>query len=196
MDDMVLQAMAKWPKVPACRGWLGLDGRGDWYLRDDAAQAAGPFGATDQGAGTPAARGSRLTHDKLIAFIGRNYAPDELGQWFFQNGPQRVYVELQFAPWVWRVTDPGASLVRSHTGADSAVVATLVDECGLVYLETELGFGLVHSQDVWQAAQAIEAGVFPSPQNVCRAELPHRYGYVLSPLESAEQARTSVGDSP
>ena len=196
MDEMVLQAMAKWPQVRACRGWLGLDGRGDWYLRDDAAQAAGPFRTPDQGAGTPAARGSRLTHDKLIAFIGRNYAPDELGQWFFQNGPQRVYVELQFAPWVWRVTDLGAITVRSHTGVDSPVLSTLLDDSGHVYLETEMGFGLVHSQDVWQAAQAIEAGVFPSPQNVRRAELPHRYGYVLSPAEWALQPAPSGGNRP
>ena len=32
MDDIVLQAMVKWPKVPACYGWLGLDARGRWYL--------------------------------------------------------------------------------------------------------------------------------------------------------------------
>ena len=43
MDDLVKAAMAKWPNVPDCRGWLGLDARGDWYLRDDACQAAGPF---------------------------------------------------------------------------------------------------------------------------------------------------------
>ena len=40
MDDIVKQAMAKWPNVPACAGWLGLGARGDWYLRDEAAQAA------------------------------------------------------------------------------------------------------------------------------------------------------------
>ena len=44
MDDIVKQAMAKWPNVPACSGWLGLDARGQWYLRDAAAQALG-FGA-------------------------------------------------------------------------------------------------------------------------------------------------------
>ena len=43
MDDIVKQAMAKWPNVPNCYGWLGLDARGNWYLRDDRAQAAGAF---------------------------------------------------------------------------------------------------------------------------------------------------------
>ena len=43
MDDIVRQAIAKWPNVPNCYGWLGLDARGNWYMRDDQAQAAGPF---------------------------------------------------------------------------------------------------------------------------------------------------------
>jgi ribosome-associated protein YbcJ (S4-like RNA binding protein) len=64
MDDLVKQAMAKWPNVPACYGWLGLDGRGDWYMRDDQTQAAGSFETN---------KGSRLQHQKLIEFIGRNY---------------------------------------------------------------------------------------------------------------------------
>ena len=101
MDDMVRQAMAKWPNVPHCYGWLGLDARGHWYMRDDRAQAAGPFSQAD--GGNPVSKGSLLRHDKLIDFIQRNYGVDERGQWYFQNGPQRVYVELEVAPWVWRL---------------------------------------------------------------------------------------------
>ena len=29
MDDLVRAAMAKWPHVPDCRGWLALDARGE-----------------------------------------------------------------------------------------------------------------------------------------------------------------------
>ena len=54
MDEIVKQAMAKWPHVPHCYGWLGLDARGDWYLRDAATQAAGPF---------PQAKGERIEHE-------------------------------------------------------------------------------------------------------------------------------------
>src|SRR3990167_6791426 len=90
MDDIVKQAMAKWPNVPDCYGWLGLDARGDWYMRDDRVQVLGAFTS-----GVAGAKGSRLLHDKLIAFIQRNYQADEQGRWFFQNGPQRVYVELE-----------------------------------------------------------------------------------------------------
>ena len=43
MDEIVKQAMAKWPNVPHCYGWLGLDARGNWYMRDDRVQAEGSF---------------------------------------------------------------------------------------------------------------------------------------------------------
>jgi hypothetical protein len=33
-----------------------------------------------------------------VNFIQRNYDHDAQGQWFFQNGPQRVYVELEATP--------------------------------------------------------------------------------------------------
>ena len=60
MDDIVKQAMAKWPNVPNCYGWLGLDTRGNWYLRDDRAQASGTFQSR-----LPGSKGSLLTHEKL-----------------------------------------------------------------------------------------------------------------------------------
>src|SRR5512133_1119822 len=98
MDDIVKQALAKWPNVPACYGWLGLDARGNWFMRDERAQALGPFAG-----GSHPSKGSMLKHDKLIDFIGRNYQSDAGGRWFFQNGPQCVYVELEATPLIWRV---------------------------------------------------------------------------------------------
>ena len=35
MDDIVKAALKKWPNVPHCYGWLALDARGDWYMRDE-----------------------------------------------------------------------------------------------------------------------------------------------------------------
>ncbi len=169
MDDIVRQALAKWPNVPHCYGWLGLDARGNWYMRDDRTQAAGAF---------PAAKGSLLRHDKLIDFIHRNYEHDEAGQWFFQNGPQRVYVELELTPLVWRVADDFR--VTAHTGADAEPSACLLDEEGRLYLASALGLGLVHTQDVGIAAEAIEQGRW-TPETVQAASLPARYGYVTSP---------------
>ncbi|MDD0812358.1 DUF2946 family protein [Curvibacter sp. RS43] len=178
MDDIVRQAMAKWPNVPDCYGWLGLDARGQWYMRDDRAQALGPFAS-----GVAGARGSLLRHEKLIDFIQRNYEPDAQGQWYFQNGPQRVYVELEVTPWVWRV---GADwLVTSHSGRPAQVQACLLDEQGRVYLNTDLGLGLVHTLDVGWVAEAIEQGVW-SLQEVQAVELPARYGYVMSPASHTQ----------
>lgn len=175
MDDIVKQALAKWPNVPDCYGWLGLDARGRWYLRDDAAQAAGPF---------PRSKGTLLQHDKLLAFIARNYEPDGAGQWFFQNGPQRVYVELEAAPWVWRLQaregGGGPCTAVSHTGRQAVVQDCLVDAEGRVYLRSEIGLGLVHTLDVALAAEAVEAGHW-TPQEVWAEELPARFGYILSP---------------
>jgi len=75
MDDIVKAALTKWPNVPNCFGWLGLDARGNWFMRDDQAQAAGPFAG-----GSTVSKGSLLRHDKLIDFIQRNYEADTSGR--------------------------------------------------------------------------------------------------------------------
>src|SRR5690606_36500115 len=76
MDEIVKAAMAKWPNVPDCFGWLGLDQRGTWHMRDDRIQAQGPFAPLPGETGV-GAKGSALRHDKLIEFIHRNYLADE-----------------------------------------------------------------------------------------------------------------------
>ena len=172
MDDIVKQALAKWPNVPDCYGWLGLDARGRWFMRDDAAQAAGDF---------PQSRGSWLRHEKLIDFIGRNYESDDEGRWFFQNGPQRVYVELECTPWVWQVL-PDYHL-QSHTGLQTSAGECLLDEEGRLYIASPQGLGLVHSQDMVLAAEAVEQGVWV-PRDVVSADLPAQYGFVRSPAKS------------
>jgi hypothetical protein len=173
MDDLVRQAMAKWPNVPDCYGWLGLDARGQWYMRDDAAQAAGHFCS-----GKAQAKGSLLQHEKLIDFIGRNYAANAQGCWYFQNGPQRVYVELECTPWIWRIQEDFS--VSSHTAISAQAIRCLVDEAGLVYLETGLGFGLVHTQDVRLVAQALEQWVWPI-EEVKSETLCVRFNYIKNP---------------
>lgn len=179
MDDIVCKAIAKWPNVPDCYGWLGLDARGNWYLRDDQAQAAGPFSAF-AGRSSAAGKGSLLTHDKLIDFIARNYGRDASGQWFFQNGPQRVYVELEATPLIWRIDRENGWAVTAHTGQEASVQRCVLDEQGRLYLDTDLGFGLVHSQDMLHAAEALEQGVW-KPEALAAVDLPGRFGYVPSP---------------
>lgn len=175
MDDIVIQAMAKWPNVPACYGWLALDRRGQWWLRDAATQAAGPF----SGPGSHAdSKGRKVDHDKLREFIERNYDVDDRGCWFFQNGPQRVFVELEVSPWVYRIGPDGQ--VHTHTGQMVQVKSAWLDEEGRLYLHTDRGLGLVHSQDVHLGADRIESGEW-AMESCSQEELPRRFGFVSSP---------------
>ncbi|CAN5733218.1 DUF2946 family protein [soil metagenome] len=180
MDDIVKAALAKWPNVPHCYGWLALDARGDWYLRDEQAQAAGPF---------PLVKGSRVDHEKLREFIERNYAADDAGCWFFQNGPQRVYVQLEAAPWVWRLhadaaNNAGGTLrIVSHTGRQAQMQSVCLDEHGRVFIDTDLGLGLVHTLDMELAADAIDGGTW-APREARFETLPQRFGYRLQPSPS------------
>lgn len=171
MDEIVKAALRKWPNVPHCHGWLALDARGQWFMRDDRIQAAGPF---------PLVKGSRIDHDKLREFIHRNYACDEAGAWFFQNGPQRVYVQLEAAPWVWRVADEPGWPVTAHTGRAAQVHSAWLDDAGRLFLLTNLGFGLVHTMDMGVAARAVEAGHW-QPQELPFAQMPTRFAYQLQP---------------
>lgn len=169
MDEIVKAALKKWPNVPHCYGWLALDARGDWYMRDERIQHAGPF---------PLVKGSRIEHRKLIEFIERNYAADGNGCWFFQNGPQRVYVELEAAPWIWRVAAQGQ--ITSHTGLPTQAQACWLDEQDRLFVATPLGLGLVHSMDMLEAAQAVEHGLW-HPEAAQHADLLARYDVQLRP---------------
>ena len=134
MDDIVLRGMAKWPNVPAVYGWLALDRRGNWLLK-----------------------GERIANPGVIAFIDRNYGHDEEGRWFFQNGPQRVFVALDYAPLVYRVANPAGEplAIETHTGRPVMNVrGAWVDESGFVVLETEHGAGTIHDGDLDQLLSA------------------------------------------
>jgi hypothetical protein len=83
-----------------------------------------------------------------------------------------VYVQLEATPWVWRVQwpdDPAARppSVTSHTGLPAQVRSCWVDAEGRLYLGTDLGLGIVHSQDMLDASRAIEQGLW-DPQDAGR----------------------------
>ncbi len=142
MDDIVKQAMAKWPNVPYCYGWLALDARGTWRMRDEAAQRAG-------------APGDKLTNAALVGFIARNYLSDERGCWYFQNGPQRVYINLETTPCIAR-TDPAQGLVL-HTGQPlGAPEEAFMTEAGGIVLRAGRTVAQVDDRDVAQLLQAFE----------------------------------------
>ena len=184
MDNIVKQALKKWPNVPHCHGWLALDARGDWYMRDDAVQACGPF---------PQVKGSRIEHEKLREFIERNYLHDGAGGWFFQNGPQRVYVELEAAPWVWRLSaGAGTSempVITSHTGLAAQFESAWLDQHGRLFLAPELGLGLVHTLDMELAATAVEAGLW-TPVEMQFERLTAQFGVCRVPAPANPPAGT------
>jgi hypothetical protein len=84
-----------------------LDARGVWRMRDERAQSLN-------------LPGDKIRNAALLGFINRNYEHDERGCWYFQNGPQRVYVDLEATPYIAHMT-PDAGLLL-HTGAALPVV--------------------------------------------------------------------------
>jgi hypothetical protein len=134
MDQGITQSLVKWPNVAHCFGWLALDRRGAWRMRDNYAQAHG-------------LPGDMIKHVALNAFIARNYGSDTDGRYFFQNGPQRVYVNLDATPWVVRMMPTG---ITEHpwqfqTQCDSVLTPTaaFLDEAGHILIEGML------TQTIW-----------------------------------------------
>lgn len=194
MDELVLRGMAKWPNVPAVYGWLSLDRRGQWLLKGD-----------------------RVSNPGIVEFFGRNYSHDEQGRWFLQNGPQRVFVVLDYTPHVLRAA-PGSLALTSHSGAAvGAVKGAWIDDAGLLLLDTDLGIGLVHDADLellvprfsapgplageaaldatLDALQAgrdaglvLDVGTASLPVHPLRAaDVPARFGFVARPRQQAGQ---------
>ncbi|RYH19529.1 MAG: DUF2946 family protein, partial [Alcaligenaceae bacterium] len=102
MDQNVLDAQIRWPNVPAAFGWLSLDPRGQWRLHEGG-------GSGEGGPGDP------IANQQITGFMNRNYTHDDQGRWFFQNGPQRVYVRLDAAALILHYDAQDASFV-AHTG--------------------------------------------------------------------------------
>jgi len=136
MDQVVAQAMLKWPNVPHCYGWLGLDARGAWRMRDEQAQRQG-------------LPGDKIMHTALVGFINRNYAADEQGCWYFQNGPQRVYVDLALTPYIAH-TDPALGFVLQTGAAMTAIDSVMLTEQGRLLLIAPGQVAAVDDRDLAQ----------------------------------------------
>lgn len=200
MDEIVIRAMQKWPDVPNVFGWLKLDRRGNWLVRT-------------RSDGTP--QFERIANAAVVDFIGRNYAHDERGRWFFQNGPQRVFVTLEYTPLVYRLRADGKS-IETHCGAPAAPVkAAWVDDAGMIVLDTEHGPGVVLDRDLPAllgkivvvdgkpaddaAIEAIARGKTPALAlslgkqriplgSIAAAEVPRRFGFDPDPRPAPGQA--------
>src|SRR5687768_5116185 len=153
MDEIVARSLAKWPNVPAVYGWLDLDRRGNWLIK-----------------------GERIGNRALREFIARNYAADESGRWFFQNGPQRVFVTLAYTPLVMHYE--GERLL-DHCGRPTQALETLLDDEGSVLIRGERGIGLLDDRDLERYAEIGE-----TLPRIARDDVALRFGYVQNPADS------------
>jgi len=153
MDETVARSIAKWPNVPAVYGWLSLDRRGNWRIK-----------------------GQRIGNAALREFIARNYAADEHGRWFFQNGPQRVFVALAYTPYV--VHYEGERLL-DQCGREVYAQQAFLDDEGSVLVLGEHGIGLLDDRDLERYAD--RAGELTP---IRRADVATRFGFVPDPSDS------------
>jgi hypothetical protein len=119
--------------------------RGEWRLHP-------------QGKGQDAGPGEPITSPRILAFIGRNYQADAAGRWYFQNGPQRVYVRLDAAPWILHTETDARGHLRLATHAGQAYGPIdhwwLTPE-GLLYTQSRQGGGLIAGRDLPQVLDAL-----------------------------------------
>ena len=157
MDESVVRSMAKWPNVPAVYGWLALDRRGNWLIRS--ASATQTF--------------ERISNHALRDFISRNYEADARGCWYFQNGPQRVFVRLAYTPLV--VHYEGNRLLDQR-GQGFAAGETYVDDEGSVLLAGEGSVALLDDRDLERFSDAGEALT-----RIGRGEVARRFNFIADP---------------
>src|SRR5476649_1220317 len=150
MDETVLRSMAKWPDVPDVYGWLSLDRRGNWLLK-----------------------GERIGNQALRDFISRNYTSDATGRWYFQNGPQRVFVALAYTPLVLHFENEA---LFDHRGRPFQPEQAFLDEEGSVLMLGKPGIGLLDDRDLAAFAERAQG-----LQGVAYGAVPGRFGFVTNP---------------
>jgi hypothetical protein len=155
MDEIVARSLAKWPNVPAVFGWLALDRRGNWLMQ-----------------------GQTIGNRALREFIARNYEADAHGRWFFQNGPQRVYVSLAYTPLV--VHYAGDTLF-DHCGRPFTSREAFQDDEGSVLLLGERGLALLDDRELAHFAELAHGELAV----IARADVAMRFGFVPDPGSDA-----------
>lgn len=169
-----MRSLVKWPDVPDCFGWLALDRRGQWRMRDEFTQQN-------------KLPGQVIAHAALNEFISRNYASDSLGRYFFQNGPQRVFISLDATPWIVRInpSDKGLQLItQCHDQIEPS--AALSDEKGNIYI-----VGLV-DQTIYEERDSL---TFTKQKRLCAALLHDHDLDLFSELAQLREEACSFGGS-
>ena len=140
--------------MPAVYGWLALDRRGNFLIK-----------------------GERIGNPALREFICRNYEPDERGCWYFQNGPQRVFVRLAYTPLVVHYE---GDRPFDHCGREYGVERAHLDEEGSVLIECAGRIALVDDRDLARFADLAD-----TLERISSADVAARYGFVRDPAPSS-----------
>jgi hypothetical protein len=155
MDQTVLRSMAKWPDVPDVYGWLSLDRRGNWLIKNE-----------------------KIGNSALREFISRNYRADARGCWYFQNGPQRVFVNLAYTPLVARL-ECGSFV--DHCGRRFGEPRGIwLDDEGSVLLAGALGPAVLDDRDLAAFADGLGRPPEALPR-IFRAAVPGYFGFAAEP---------------
>ena len=93
--------------------------------------------------------GDKITQATLRSFINRNYSNDEQGRWYFQNGPQRVYVDLEVAPYIAH-TEPAHGYVLQTGETLSEIDVAWLSDSGKLFLQGDGKFALLDDRDLAQ----------------------------------------------
>jgi hypothetical protein len=102
-------------------------------------------------------KGEPIDNASIREFIARNYARDDQGNWFFQNGPQRVFVAIEATPLIYRLD--GTGRLQAHTGAHPRELrSAFTDADGRLLLVTDLGPGLIDGRDATTCAERLVDG--------------------------------------
>jgi hypothetical protein len=138
MDSHITRALQKWPQVPHCYGWLSFDRRGEWRIQNEYAQENN-------------LAGELITHSGFKQYIEAHLAHDEKGNYFFQNGPQRVYIHFFYSPWVVRFypLEQGHWEIRTTFGDPIEPLACFLDESGQISFEAIFKTRLITSENTF-----------------------------------------------
>ena len=131
-SEYLKRVMKKWPNVPKVFGWLKLNRKGEWLIKDQS-----------------------ISHRRLKKFLDGHYYSDRNGNWFVQNGPQRVFVELEYTPYILRLNN-NVTITTNNGLQVSYIKSFIQDELGNILISTNLGLGLVHDKDLFNIAIALD----------------------------------------
>ena len=166
----------------------------------------------DEGAQQQGLPGDTIRHPALLDFIRRNYAADESGCWFFQNGPQRVYVNLELTPYIAR-SDPQHGFITHSGTALTQIDHVWLCETGILILQSGAIIAALDDRDIgpclpqlriedravsddqllaWLAQDQstaplmlLHAGRQYPVQHLRQADIARRFGFIQAPQSSA-----------